>query len=145
MKRKYELRGDRSVLVQMFAAGILALLVDLLWPKRYAIPFPWEEPVFDAVLWCSPFLVVSKPLWTQLRFWVALAVGIATQVWAEKSVVLAGAPHIFRASTVTPRHLNYETAVAFLVLGVAAWGLTYLLLSWVRRNWMMKTPETEDS
>ena len=122
------------MLFQTFSVGILVLLVGHLWPKRYAVPFPWGEPVFDAVLWSSMFLVVCKPLWRQLRFWVALAVGIATQVWTEESLVLAGVPLIPQAPAVTSRHLNYETAVACNVLGVASWGLTYLVLSWMRRK-----------
>ncbi len=81
---------DRKVIWQMISAALVVVVVANEWPERYKARYPWTEPVFDAVLWSSLFVIVCKSLLKQWEFWAAFPFGIAAQIWAEKALMVSG-------------------------------------------------------
>ena len=49
---------DRELIWQIILAAVVVVAIGLAWPHRYKPPYPWTDPVFDAVLWSTLFVVI---------------------------------------------------------------------------------------
>jgi hypothetical protein len=70
----------------LVAGWVIGLLVLLSLPQRYRISEEWEHPVIIAALWSSLLIVAGRDLWGKVSFWVALASGLAGQVYVIKAM-----------------------------------------------------------
>ena len=113
---------DRRLVWQLIFATVVVAVVALEWPDRYKPPYPWREPVFDAVLWSILFLIACKSLLKQWKFWIALPFGIAAQVWAEKALIVSGV------------YLRPRTSKLMALIGMIVWAVLSLLLTRISRG-----------
>jgi len=113
--------------------GLVAALVvvgAMVWPDQYRAPAPWGQSVFFAVLWSSILITACRPLLGRWKFWVALAAGLAVQVWATKSLLVNGLTSYSRKGK------------GMAVVGMLVWGLSYRLLTWTSRSLGLERSKT---
>ena len=105
---------SRRAIGYLVAFGILDLLYSML-PREYNLPYEWDIPVFVAVAWSGLLFLLWPPFWKQLRFWIALAIGVAVQVGAMEEWLRSG-------------HSALATGRNFGFLGMLVWAIFYYML-----------------
>ena len=114
MKRISGKLTSQRMIGYLVVFGVLDLLYSLL-PRKYQLPYEWDIPVFVALAWSSLLLLFWPPFWRQVRFRVALAVGVAMQVGAMEEWLRSG-------------HSAFATGRNFGFLGILVWAVCYYLL-----------------
>ncbi len=113
---------DRKVTWQMVVTVVVVVVVYLALPDRYKPPYPWTEPVFDAVVWSSLLAIICKSLLRQWRFWISLAFGIAAQIWVTKALIVSG------------MRISPKIGGLMALAGAAVWAALYLVFTQINKG-----------